>query len=74
MNIFCNYVKERRKMNSEKSSPQKKNSKTSVTEQSSSTKPEKKMVQSSAQKNLLAISNIPIVREQRVSLKVNLLK
>ena len=74
MDIFCNYVRERRKMNSEKSSPNKKSSKTTITEQSSAKKPEKKMVQSSAQKNLLAISNTPLVREQRVSLKVNLLK
>ena len=74
MDIFCKYVKERRKMNSEKSSPHKKNSKTTITEQGSAKKPEKKMVQSSAQKNLLAISNIPIAREQRVSLRVNLLK
>ena len=67
-------MREKKKMHSEKQTPIKKHSKVSATEQSSAKKPPKKTVPSSAHKNILAISDFPVQKEQRINLKVNLLK
>ena len=67
-------MREKKKMHSEKQTPIKKHSKVSATEQSSVKKQQKKTVPSSAHKNILAISDFPVPKEQRINLKVNLLK
>lgn len=60
-------------MDSGKSTPNKKLPKGVTSEQKSPKKPDKKLIPSSAHKNLLALSEVPITKEPRIDVKVNLL-
>ena len=60
-------------MDSEKSTPNKKLPKGVTSEYNSAKKPDKKLLPSSAHKNLLALSEVPITKEPRIDVKVNLL-
>lgn len=74
MEVFFSYVTEKKRMLPEKSPSNKKSSKNKSHQSSTTKKSDKKVTTPAARKSILALSNFPAAKEQRLDLKLDLTK